>query len=351
MVIGAMTPFAPSAVCREGGRMWHTAALFGAREVSDKKTGPHLLPLGGFLADPWFAGHEPPGRSRGSFFAKGPEMTTILDPHAVHIYTDGTCFRNPGGESGYAAIVEYPENLQLPDEQILDFGCSESSNNRMELRACISALWWVRDNHPWDGVQRVQIATDSMYVKGNVPHATQWKQNKWCNRHGEPIENADLWNELLFARRKAGIRVDFEWVQGKKSPILRKVDAASKNAAKRGGLHADHGYKPGKIARSMVDGPAIRFPAQGQVIIIRIYRKTTPLKSKNKIRFDLFLEETQTYSGSYYAYASDAITAELHRQHGYRARVNDDALHPQIEEILDEVVLPRDSQLRERKPY
>src|SRR5439155_19864345 len=37
--------------------------------------------------------------------------------------------------------------------------------NRMELLACIRALQWVRANAPWDGVTRVQVFTDSRYVK------------------------------------------------------------------------------------------------------------------------------------------------------------------------------------------
>jgi hypothetical protein len=75
--------------------------------------------------------------------------------------TDGACYHNPGGSSGCAAIVRYPEHLGRDDEQIVDFGCSESSNNRMELLACIRALRWIRSNSPWPGVSRVQIVTDS----------------------------------------------------------------------------------------------------------------------------------------------------------------------------------------------
>src|ERR1019366_8511331 len=91
-----------------------------------------------------------------------------LDPRAVHIYTDGSCYRNPGGSSGCAAIVQYPEHLGREDEQIVDFGCSESSNQRMELLASIQALKWIRKNSPWAGVSYVQIVTDSRYVKDNI---------------------------------------------------------------------------------------------------------------------------------------------------------------------------------------
>jgi len=81
--------------------------------------------------------------------------------------TDGACYHNPGGSSGCAAIVRYPEHLGRDDEQIVDFGCSESSNNRMELLACIRALRWIRSNSPWPGVSRVQIVTDSQSNAGD----------------------------------------------------------------------------------------------------------------------------------------------------------------------------------------
>ena len=69
------------------------------------------------------------------------------------------------GRSGCAAIVHYPDHLDREDEQIVDFGCDESSNNRMELMACIRVLKWIRESGPWKNVTRVQIFTDSQYVK------------------------------------------------------------------------------------------------------------------------------------------------------------------------------------------
>ena len=60
----------------------------------------------------------------------------IIDPHAVRIFTDGCCYKNPGGLSGCAAVVEYPNDGQLKREQIVDHGVAESSISRMELMAC-----------------------------------------------------------------------------------------------------------------------------------------------------------------------------------------------------------------------
>src|ERR1035437_5997254 len=48
------------------------------------------------------------------------------ESRAVHIVTDGSCYRNPGGASGCAAIVHYPDHMGCEDEQIVDFGCPES---------------------------------------------------------------------------------------------------------------------------------------------------------------------------------------------------------------------------------
>src|SRR6202158_223740 len=263
------------------------------------------------------------------------------DPRAIHISTDGSCYKNPGGMSGCAAIVHYPDQLDREDEQIVDFGCEESSNNRMELLACIRVLRWIRENAPWNSVTRVQVFTDSQYVKENLIRAREWKKNDWRNQHGEPRENPDLWKQLLSAHTKAGITVHFEWTLGKKSPVLKRVDKAAKVAASRGGPDVVRGYRPGTIARSMVNGLATRFPAQGQSVVIRPYRKNLLADCEEKVRFDIFAEETQTYVKSCYGYASTDLAAELHRQHGYRVRFNNSPEYPQIVEILEEVALPK----------
>jgi ribonuclease HI len=272
-----------------------------------------------------------------------------IDPRAIHIFTDGSCYKNPGGKSGCAAVVHYPDHLQLDDEQIFDFGCEESSNNRMELLACIRALKWIRENAPWTGVTRIQLFTDSQYVKDNVFRAREWKKNDWRNRYREPIENSDLWKDLIAAHSKTGITVHIEWTAGKKSPILKRVDKAAKAAADRGGTDVDRGYRPGTVARSMVAGPAARFAARGQSIAIRPYRKSLMTRGEEKVRFDIFSEETQTFLESCYAYAPPGLTAELHRQHGYRVRFNDNPKYPQILEILEEVSLPRLTPFRKKE--
>jgi ribonuclease HI len=156
-----------------------------------------------------------------------------LDPHALKIYIDGSSFKNPGGASGFAGRAEYPEDWNRIGETLFTVGYESSTNNRMELLACVTAMEHVRDNVT--GVQRVQIVTDSRYVYDNIPRVEDWRRNSWKNQSGRPIENADLWQRFLSVRRKLRIRTDFVWLKGKKSPALKAIDSAAKSAASQGG--------------------------------------------------------------------------------------------------------------------
>jgi ribonuclease HI len=271
-----------------------------------------------------------------------------LDPRALHLYSDGSCYGNPGGRGGAAAYVEFPDHLNCETKEIVRFGCAETSNQRMELIACIEALKWVRANKPWASVTRIQVVTDSRYLVENVSRARTWKKNKWRNQDGEPRENSNLWNQLLGIIAKIDMRVDFEWQAGKTSPILKAVDKAAKAAAKQGGMDSDVGFRSGKVSRSKVKGSATRFPAQAQTAVIRPYRKNAPIKAENKIRFDLLDEAKREYSASYYAYASDLLTIELSRQGLYRVRFNDTPRYPKIVEIVETLLLGRASPRADR---
>jgi ribonuclease HI len=109
---------------------------------------------------------------------------------------------------------------------------------------CAKGLRWVLENEPWVGVTCVCVVTDSQYVAGNYSCAPYWKKNGWRNFSGEPIANEDLWDEILkciVKLSKAGLRVQFLWQKGKKTPLGKIVDKAAKAAAQRGGFHQDLG--------------------------------------------------------------------------------------------------------------
>jgi hypothetical protein len=79
--------------------------------------------------------------------------------------------------------------------------------------------------------------------------------------------------------------------------------------------------------------------------VIRPYRKNLLGNDEEKVRFDVFSEDTQRYVGSCYAFAPIYLAAELHRQHVYRVRFNDNPRYPQLLEIVEELLPPKPNAL------
>jgi ribonuclease HI len=255
------------------------------------------------------------------------------DPHALKLYIDGNAFNNPGGTGGFACFAEFPESWDRPDEEIFRQGFHETSNNRMELRACICALEYVRDQGSSLGVQRVQIVTDSRYVCDNQKFAHYWRRNGWTTNANRPVENSDLWKKFLSVRPLARIRTDILWRKGKKSPILKSVDRAAKEAGKSPSK-PDRGFRSGKIGRSKVKGGASSlFPAKGQEEVIHIYKSALLRKTDHKVYFNVLDGRSGEFVYKHTAYVSAPFIEELHRGHSYRVSFNFDSNYPQIIQI------------------
>lgn len=114
-------------------------------------------------------------------------------------YTDGACSGNPG-PGGWGVLFKVgDENHDLYGGEIA------TTNNRMELTACIKALQLISSN------VKITIRTDSRYVKdGMLSWLKGWKKNGWKTASNSPVKNMDLWQELdaLAAQRM----VNWEWV-------------------------------------------------------------------------------------------------------------------------------------------
>jgi len=248
------------------------------------------------------------------------------DPYALKLYIDGSCYKNPGGAGAYACIAQFPESWNREDELVFQDGFSETSNNRMELSACIRAFEYVAEHGQAFAVERVMIFTDSLYVYDNYKQAGEWRKNDWKNRYGKPIENPDLWKRFLSVRSKVNVRTEIHWKKGKKSPILKAVDRAAKEAAKNP-RKIDRGFRGGKVARSKVlGGSSSMYVANGQCVTIRVYRSGIIGKTDHKITFDVFDDGVASYVQKCHAYADVAIASQLHRQHCYRVRFNAEEL-------------------------
>ena len=120
----------------------------------------------------------------------------------VTIYTDGACSGNPG-PGGWGAVLRYGEHRRE-----LSGGEAETTNNRMELTAVISALRALKE--PCE----VELYSDSRYVVEAVEKhwAESWRSRGWRKADKKPALNVDLWEELLTLLEKH--KVTFHWVKG-----------------------------------------------------------------------------------------------------------------------------------------
>lgn len=119
----------------------------------------------------------------------------------VDIYTDGACRGNPG-PGGWAAILRYRDN-----ETLIHGAEVETTNNRMELQAAVSALQKLK--RPC----RVRITTDSRYLMDGIQHwLPNWKQNGWKTSAKKPVKNDDLWRQL--DKLVEGHSITWNWVKG-----------------------------------------------------------------------------------------------------------------------------------------
>lgn len=119
----------------------------------------------------------------------------------VEIFTDGACSGNPG-PGGWGAILRFNGT-----EKELSGGEAETTNNRMELLAAISALAALKEPCA------VDLHTDSAYVKDGISGWIEgWKKNGWKTAAKKPVKNAELWQALDEARRRH--QVTWYWVKG-----------------------------------------------------------------------------------------------------------------------------------------
>ncbi|QDC11091.1 ribonuclease HI [Oceanicola sp. D3] len=124
----------------------------------------------------------------------------------LYAYTDGACSGNPG-PGGWGVLLQAKEGDAVVKERELSGGEAQTTNNRMELMAAISALESLsRDTE-------ITVVTDSAYVKNGVTGWVHgWKRNGWKTASKKPVKNVELWQRLDEANRRH--RVTWQWVKG-----------------------------------------------------------------------------------------------------------------------------------------
>ncbi len=121
-------------------------------------------------------------------------------------YTDGACSGNPG-PGGWGVLMMARDGAAVVKERCLQGGEADTTNNRMELMAAISAL------EALSRPSEITIVTDSAYVKNGITEwMVGWKRKGWRIASGAPVKNEDLWRRLDAAQALHQVR--WAWIKG-----------------------------------------------------------------------------------------------------------------------------------------
>lgn len=153
----------------------------------------------------------------------------------VIVYTDGGCIGNPG-PGGFGVVLKF-----RGCRKELSGGYRKTTNNRMELLACIEGLIALKKRCS------VVIHSDSKYVVDAVEKgwARRWRSRGWMRTKTEPAENVDLWEQLLELCDKH--HVEFKWVKGHAGNTENeRCDQLANLSALKPNLPADIAYETKK---------------------------------------------------------------------------------------------------------
>ncbi|MEG1752723.1 MAG: ribonuclease HI, partial [Christensenella sp.] len=103
-------------------------------------------------------------------------------------------FPRPGccGPGGWACVLDYKGNRK----ELSGFA-PETTNNRMELMGAIHGLLALKE------CCNVKVHTDSAYIHNAFDKGwiIAWQNNGWLTSAKKPVENQDLWKQLLNAAK------------------------------------------------------------------------------------------------------------------------------------------------------
>ena len=193
-----------------------------------------------------------------AFLEENPRSADAATAHApssaengasVVVFTDGGAIGNPG-PGGYGVVILRPEG----ERQELSGGYRRTTNNRMELMACIMALEHLDTELP------ITLYSDSRYMVDaiNKKWVFGWQKRGWKKADGQPAKNSDLWQRLL--KRLEAVQVTFHWVKGHAGQEWNeRCDQLAGQAMAQTNLPADTVYESGMAG--VPEGPTANDPA------------------------------------------------------------------------------------------
>ena len=115
----------------------------------------------------------------------------MRNDRVLRIYTDGGCSGNQSDENlgGWGAILEFGEaRKELYGSE------ANTTNNRMEMTALLEAFKAIKKEN-----QIIEVFSDSSYLMDcfRKKWYVNWQKNGWKTSGKKPVENQDLWQQLL----------------------------------------------------------------------------------------------------------------------------------------------------------
>ena len=259
-----------------------------------------------------------------------------MNPYAAQIYIDGSCLRNPGGAGGFAGILEMPDSAEEP-VVIFQKGRFESTtNNRMEMRALIESMKWIKNNASKlrsGGVNEVEVWSDSDYTLNCYKCGEVWRTKGWVGSEGVHVRNPDLIKQIISLKNSIGFSCKPQWVQNKSSENTKRVDKLAKAAAEKFMPIKDVGFIKPRVSKTSVSGATHPFDAHGQKMAIRIFEHGSISSRKDsmyRVKFEILVNGNIE---KYFAYTTADVDSLLHRWHYYDATFGDNAKKPKIERV------------------
>jgi ribonuclease HI len=265
----------------------------------------------------------------------------MLKERALNIYTDGSMLPSP--RSGGIGIIFVVINAGGDAEIIRSIdspGFKQSTNQEMELEACIVAL----DEALYDSnlaiYSEIEVFTDSMYVQGNYKKALfSWPKTQWKSRSTRrPILHVEQWKRLVklfqYAHRTRR-RVNINWVKGHKgNPYNKAADKAAKRSA-RNPLNPPKAVVSVRRKMSEEKTAIGSVKMLGQRLDVRII---TAQYLGSPHRLWKYKYEVLTSESDYFGKV-DEIFSELCLRdgHHYEVLVNAETANPRILELVREI--------------
>jgi len=257
--------------------------------------------------------------------------------NAINIYTDGSGRFHPRtGGIGFRIVIVNASGNEEYEDYVLP-GYSGTTNNQMELKACIEGIKQVLRDPELEIFNRIVIFSDSLYVIDNHSRAFwEWSKKGWCNNAGKPVDNAGLWKDLLSVIRRSHKRIDFQWVKGhSKDPHNKMADRLAKQSSKIP-LNAPISITKvrKKLSGRSVDPGCV--PVKGQRIYIRIIEdQYLKLQRCFKYRYEV-ISKGNPYRG-YVDFIYSAQDIMLNAGRCYSVRLNDNPNNPMVVKVFQEL--------------